>query len=69
MPYVKPMVIAIWSGIGKPANLNDFLQPFVDEINFITMNGITINCYRIDVCIRSFLLDSPARSYLKGEAS
>lgn len=66
MPDIKPMIIAIWSGISKPNNLNDFLQPLVNEINEVVQNGITINGYRIEVLIRAFLCDSPARSFLKG---
>lgn len=66
MPDVKPMVIAIWSGVGKPNNLTEFLQPFVNDLNHIFQNGIIINDYRIDIIIRCFLCDSPARSFLKG---
>lgn len=67
MPEVKPLVIGIWSGIGKPNDLTNFLQPLVNELNEVTLNGVMINCYRIDIIVRCFLCDSPARSFLKGE--
>lgn len=60
------MVIGIWSGIGKPNSLTEFLHPFVNELNKIVKNGVIINGYRIDVAVRCFLCDSPARSFLKG---
>lgn len=66
MPDIKPMVICIWSGVGKPNNLNEFLQPFVNELNAIIGCGIVVNNNRIEVVVRCFLCDSPARSFLKG---
>lgn len=65
-PNIKPMVIAIWSGIGKPDSVNDFLEPFVKDINETIKNGISINGYRLEISVRSFICDSPARSMLKG---
>ncbi|XP_055325814.1 uncharacterized protein LOC129579676 [Sitodiplosis mosellana] len=68
MSDVKPMVIGIWSGIGKPKDLTDFLQPLVSDIDTVIRNGVMINEYRIDIVIRCFLCDSPARSFIKGIA-
>lgn len=66
MPDIKPMVIGIWCGIGKPSNLTEFLQPFVEDLNKIIRNGIIINDNQIELVVRCFLCDSPARSFLKG---
>lgn len=66
MPRVEPIVIAIWCGNGKPTVLNDFLDPFVNELSDILQNQIVINNYRITVSIRCFICDTPARSYIKG---
>lgn len=60
------MAVGIWSGNGKPSDLNDFLEPLFNDIDAITKSGIMINEYRLDVKIRCFLCDSPARSFLKG---
>lgn len=67
MPSVKPMVIGIWYGRGKPI-LNEFLGPFVDELNYILTNGIKINAFDLKVSILYFICDSPARAFLKGIA-
>lgn len=64
----KPMVISIWSGRGKPI-LNDFLHPFVNELNEIIANGIKINGFDLNTSILFFVCDSPARSFLKGDSS
>lgn len=65
-PELKPIVVGIWCGIGKPNKLNEFLMPFVQEVNSIATNGLIINGHRLDVSIRSVICDSPARSYIKG---
>lgn len=67
MPDIKPFVIGIWCGVGKPKNLNEYLHPFVTEMNSIaSKGGITINSHHIDITRLVFCTDSPARSYLKG---
>lgn len=66
MPHIDPMIIAIWCGDGKPTVLNDFLGPFVNELNEILRNKVYINNYQISVVIRCFICDTPARSFIKG---
>lgn len=46
--------------------LNDFLRPLVNDINGIIAHGAIINDHRLDIQIRCFICDSPARSFLKG---
>lgn len=65
MPEVKPMVISIWFGRGKP-KLTEFLHPFVSEMINIGDNGIEINGYVIKCSIHLIACDSPARSLAKG---
>lgn len=65
MPHVKPMVVAIWSGEGKPSSCNDYLKPFVDELLLLLENGIDINGHKIYILIGCFICDSPARAFIK----
>lgn len=60
------MVFGIWCGIGKPNNINEFLMPFVNEMNAVARDGVMINDFRLNVNIRCVICDSPARSLLKG---
>lgn len=60
------MIVAIWSGNGKPSILNDYLNPFVIELNEILESGILVNSYQIFVTVRCIIADTPARSYIKG---
>lgn len=66
MPHIKPFVIAIWCGDGKPKDLNEYLGLFVDEMNSILLNGISIKGYNVNILRVRFLADSPARSLMKG---
>lgn len=59
------MVIAIWCGESKPI-LNEFLRPFVDELNELLRHGVMINGFQIKVFVRCFICDSPARAHIKG---
>lgn len=65
MPEIKPMVVSIWFGRGKPI-LNEFFLPFVTELNEILDVGIKINGYELKVSIFFIGCDSPARSFVKG---
>uniref|UniRef100_A0A1B0DGN6 Transposase domain-containing protein n=1 Tax=Phlebotomus papatasi TaxID=29031 RepID=A0A1B0DGN6_PHLPP len=65
-PEIPPKVIAIYQGHGKPSNLNDFLEPFVDEILELIQNGIMIDSKHLRIHIHSFICDSPARAFVKG---
>lgn len=63
---VEPFVVAIWSGCKKPAELNAYLDMFVKEMDHLIKNGIRINVSQIEVKIRCFICDTPARCFLKG---
>lgn len=60
------MAISIWCGDSKPDNVNEFLLPFVNELNKILREGIRIQNHQIHVMIRCFACDSPARAFIKG---
>lgn len=62
------MVIAIWSGEGKPNAVNEFLQPFVNELLELMRDGISTNSHNFQISVRAFICDSPARAYIKGSS-
>lgn len=67
MPDIQPMVIAIWCGLQKPSNLNEFLDPFVKELNEILLNGNVINGHHVTVTFHCCVCDTPARAFIKGK--
>jgi len=66
LPDIKPMIIGIFCGKGKPSDLLQFLQPFVNESQVIFSNGLSINGNKVEVKLRCFVCDSPARAFIKG---
>lgn len=62
--YVDVLVIGAYEGKGKMKDVNLFWSRFVDEINDIKLNGIIYNNVRIDVNIRAFICDAPARAMI-----
>lgn len=72
-PEMKPMVIGIFCGFGKPKDVNVFLRPCVNEMKQLLKNGLLIRRgekhYRTLVRIRAFICDSPARAFIKGNTS
>lgn len=66
MPELKPLPIGIFLGKTKPADINEFLAPFVDEAIPLILNGVSVNGHTVMVKIRCFICDSPARAFVKG---
>lgn len=60
----NPFVVSIYAGKGKPS-VENFLQPFIDEIKFLCTEGFMFNNKLIKVFINYFVCDSPARAFLK----
>lgn len=67
MPHISPIIIGIFNGHHKPARVEEFLNPFVDEFNLISQSGILINGHKISVTIRAIICDLPARAFIKGK--
>lgn len=61
-PTIRPFVVAIWCGEGKP-DCNEFLRPFVDEVK---QSSFKINDYKLKITVAAILNDTPARSFIKG---
>ncbi|CAH1125480.1 unnamed protein product [Ceutorhynchus assimilis] len=65
MPRLQPMVVAIYCGETKPP-LQKFLTQFVDELNHILKNGVIVEKCKLEVKIKYFVCDTPARNFIKG---
>lgn len=68
----SPVIVAgIYAGQNKPSDLNGYLLPFVTEMKQLE-SGITVTDKSgkektIQVKLRAFLCDSPARALIKGK--
>lgn len=64
MPRGKIFLIACYFGQTKPADANEFLQQFVEDINVLINNGVTYNETIFPVPIHSIICDAPAKSFI-----
>jgi hypothetical protein len=63
---ILPFVVSLLIGKGKPANLEDYLKPFLEELIALQIEGLQfkeIFFYSIEVS--SFVCETPARAFLK----
>ncbi|KAI8794344.1 transposase domain-containing protein [Biomphalaria glabrata] len=64
-PYTEPFVIGVFSGNQKPTDVNEFLKEFVDEMLVLSKDGLNFNGHHLNVTIKNFICDTPARSFVK----
>lgn len=62
---LTPKVIGLYYGKKKAMDFNDFLWPFVQEVNDILENGIVYNGNVVTPKILNFVLDAQARTSAK----
>lgn len=60
----EPQVVSVFSGVGKPP-LQEFLLPFVNEVNELLRNGVKSGDRKMSIKINNFVCDTPARCYIK----
>lgn len=65
MPHLRPMVAAVYYGESKPP-LQLLFEQFVEELKDVCSNGLIIDGHKINIVIKCFVCDTPARSFIKG---
>ncbi|XP_053663609.1 uncharacterized protein LOC128712760 [Anopheles marshallii] len=68
-PNIPCMIVAIFCGSTKPLSTEEYLRPFVTELKDLMENGIIIADKLIQIRVRAFIADSPARAFIKGTAN
>lgn len=61
----EPFVIAIFSGDSKPDSADDYLEDFINELNYLIQNGVTVRGRHFKVEVAGFTCDTPARAFIK----
>ena len=61
------MVVSIYCGTTKPASIEHFLKPFVEDINLLMKNEVEVDGRRVNFKIRAIIANSPARTFIKGK--
>lgn len=58
-------VIALYHGTSKPNSPNEFLEDFLNEVNFLQINGLEVEEKTFQFFLKAFVCDAPARAFLK----
>jgi hypothetical protein len=61
-------IVSIFCGNGKPDCIESFFGPFIEEMERLESNGLSINGVRYSVKIDAIVCDSPARAFVKSIA-
>ncbi|XP_048514942.1 uncharacterized protein LOC125501871 [Athalia rosae] len=62
--YTDPFVIGIFHGMKKPADVNEFLRPLVDELKHLQQEGFVIDNKNIKVTLNAIIADAPAKAFV-----
>ena len=62
---LEPFINAIVYGNSKPNSVDDYLSDLVSELLNLCEDGIHINDEVVDIQIKAFVCDAPARAFLK----
>lgn len=62
--YTTPFIVGLYHGKKDPEDSNLYLTPFVEEMENLETNGIRIKEKSVQVFIRAFVCDAPAKSMI-----
>ncbi|XP_051155831.1 uncharacterized protein LOC127287930 [Leptopilina boulardi] len=61
----KPFPVGIYYGNGKPADVDEYMEEFITDLNNILQNGLEVSGRIMNVSLKCFSCDTPARAFLK----
>lgn len=62
---IKPFIVGVYFRSKKPYNIQEYLYPFVEELNYLLEHGLVINDNTININIKGIIADAPARAFIK----
>ncbi|KAL0150376.1 hypothetical protein M9458_054193, partial [Cirrhinus mrigala] len=60
-----PFIVALYCGKAKPSPVQDYLSDFLQELQHLKEDGIVHGEKTLQVTVKAFICDAPARSFLK----
>uniref|UniRef100_A0A8W7PB59 Uncharacterized protein n=1 Tax=Anopheles coluzzii TaxID=1518534 RepID=A0A8W7PB59_ANOCL len=66
VPGTPVMTVSLYSGATAPGSAKEYLHQFVDELNKLQRQGLTIGGQTYWVYLRAIIANTPARAFIKG---
>ena len=57
--------VVLFYGLSKPTPVEDYLSDFLDELNKLLCTGLYYKGHGVNISLKNFICDAPARSFLK----
>ncbi|KAJ8018857.1 hypothetical protein HOLleu_42927 [Holothuria leucospilota] len=61
----EPFIISVYCGLHKPISANEFLEPFISEVNVLEKEGLLSGDKVYPFSISAVICDAPARCFIK----
>ncbi|XP_008180430.1 uncharacterized protein LOC103308576 [Acyrthosiphon pisum] len=61
----NPFIVGAYFGKKKPYSVEEYLQPFVEELNHLLAHGLTVDGISLNIKINGIIADAPARAFIK----
>jgi len=62
---MKPFIVGAFFGSKKPYSVQEYLHPFVEELNYLLEHGLAINDNTININIKGIVANAPAKAFIK----
>lgn len=62
---IKPFIVGAYFGSKKPSNVQEYLYPFIEELNYLLEHGLAIDDNTININMKGIIADAPARAFIK----
>lgn len=61
----NPFIVGAYFGAKKPYCVEEYLHPFIKELNYLLAHGLTIGDIFLNINIKGIIADAPARAFIK----
>lgn len=65
IPNCQPFIVALYYGSSKPDSVEDILKDFLEELQLLLQNGVSLKNVVHTVTVKAVICDAQARSFLK----
>lgn len=62
---MKPFIVGAYFGSKKPFNVDEYLSPFITDINNLLEYGLHFNNNSLNIKVKGIIADAPARAFIK----